>query len=187
MRAEEVDILIWGVPEKAAHCPVWLRLCCLRADKLGMKTIIAICVAALLTTIGIAADVPGTDPWNIYDKLDPKKYEHLFPVGRSATTTTGISLQTNGIFMPLAAVTNAPPLQTTTNALQSYWPQRSWTIRGTKSSDVLYLGTIEKNGKRLVCLAPQGLGMRAVPIDDLSDEDVRAVEAFEGIERDRRK
>ena len=155
------------------------------ADDYLMKMAVAIALACLAYA-SIAEDDVAIDPWRINDKLDPKLYERTLPQVHTSLLTSTIQVSSNSPDIPLLPLTNEPTSLIATNVsgsddLYVNWAHRIWAIRGTKFADLIYLGIIQKDGKRHVCLAPQGLGMRAIPWDDLSDEDRRAVEAFENM------
>ena len=157
-----------------------------------MKMVIPIYAALLVACISYAEKDPPFDPWTIYDKLDPKLYEGILPPVCTRIGSTTCQFAADSIDIPFATATNTPEPAAATclggsSALHVPWPQRSWTIRGTTFSELIYVGTIEKGGKRLVCLAPPGLGLRAVPMEDLSEDDRQVVDAFETLKSDQRK
>jgi hypothetical protein len=175
------------------------------ADSSTMKTMLAICITGVVAVAWSAEDAP-IDPRDIYDKLDTKKYERVLPAVGPETVSTFVEYATNAVAVPFATLTNdanahsvtgivyagiALALRTqdvgvaggiildATNVASANLRSRSWTIRGSTFSNLIYFQTIEKNGKRLVYLAPPGLGIMAVPIEDLGPEDIRAVEVLE--------
>ncbi len=144
------------------------------------------CIFGFIAIIGYAEDSP-IDARAIYDKLDTKIYERVLLSDERDTVITAVSeYSATDTLVLISTETNITTVKTTetqglnpTNAVSIQSRSRLWTIRGTPFSNLIYLRTIDKDGKRLVCLSPPGLGVMTIPIEDLGADDIRTVEEFE--------